>query len=376
MAIIGSHKEEHVEMRWVRKPSEVHSSVGFKQLRKLYSIDKNMLGSGSFGKVYRATDKKDSSFSVAIKVLNKDVLPEDALETVMDEVDTLRKLDHPNIVKYYETYEDEHYLYFVMELCPGGELLNNKDASLKNHKLYTEEKAAEVIYKCLSALQHCHVMGITHKDIKPENIMFGENGEVRLVDFGLAEDTKRKMHSQVGTPYYIAPEVLAGSYTHKCDIWSLACVLYLLIAGKHPFSGHTRDDVFRKIKKGEFVHEPFFSVELRSLLDQMFTMNPDKRPTARECQTHQWFRKQAQASFVGEGNDAISPEVIESLLRFHGRSLLRRECLQILVKMVNPSEFTSLRAEFNKIDLNRSGTIEIEELREAVRKSHASITDE
>ena len=83
--------------------------------------------------------------------------------------------------------------------------------------------------------QHCHTLGITHRDIKPENIMFGKDGEIRLVDFGLAKDTTHHMKSYAGTPYFMAPEVLAGSYTHKCDIWSLACVLYMLMAGKLPF---------------------------------------------------------------------------------------------------------------------------------------------
>jgi calcium-dependent protein kinase len=200
----------------------------------------------------------------------------------MDEVDMLKKLDHPNIVEYFETYDDKHYLYLVMELCPGGELFDNHEQYLKNNKPYSEKQAAEVIFKCLEALSHCHAMGITHRDIKPENIMFGKDGEVRLVDFGLAKDSIFKMRTYAGTPYFMAPEVLNGSYTHKCDIWSLACVLYLLVAGKLPYSGLSREEVFKKIRKGKFQQLDTFSPELKSLLSQMFQLDPENRPTAHE----------------------------------------------------------------------------------------------
>lgn len=152
-------------------------------------MNPKVLGKGAFGKVYKAIDKMNAELEVAIKVLNKDKMTKKDLKHVMDEVDMLKKVDHPNIVEYFETYETEHFLYLVMEFCDGGELFDhNEDVYLKNKRSYTENDAANVIYKCLEALQHCHAMGITHRDIKPENIMYGKDGEVRLVDFGLAKD--------------------------------------------------------------------------------------------------------------------------------------------------------------------------------------------
>ena len=168
-------------------------------------------------------------------MLNKHKMSAKDLSHVMDEVDLLKKVDHPNIVEYFETYDDKQYLYLVMELCTGGELFDSHDEYIKKGKPYTEKKACDVVSKCLDALHHCHALGITHRDIKPENIMFGKDGEVRLVDFGLAKDTTHHMKAYAGTPYFMAPEVLNGNYTHKCDIWSLACVLYMLMAGKLPY---------------------------------------------------------------------------------------------------------------------------------------------
>ena len=252
-------------------------------------------------------------------------MSEKDLAHVMDEVDLLKKVDHPNIVEYFETYDDKHYLYLVMELCTGGELFDSHDEYIKNDKPYSEKKAADVIYKCLEALAHCHALGITHRDIKPENIMFGKDGEVRLVDFGLAKDTTHHMKSYAGTPYFMAPEVLNGYYTHKCDIWSLACVLYMLMGGKLPFTGSSRKEVFDKIKAGAYVAPSHFSTELKSLLEQMFVTTPEDRPTAAECKTHPWFKKLLHSDIVED--EILSTEVLSGLQQFHGKNRLRRECL-------------------------------------------------
>lgn len=166
-----------------------------------------------------------------------------------------------------------------------------------------------MIYNCLLALQHCHAMGITHRDIKPDNLMFGSDGEIRLVDFGLAKDTVAHMHTYAGTPYFMAPEVIDGDYTHKCDIWSLACVLYMMTALKLPFDGNSKSEVFAKIRTG--VYDPPrkpFSPELESLLFQMFSVDPDDRPTAVECLSHIWFKNTLKLEDNIDLGDAITDE--------------------------------------------------------------------
>jgi calcium-dependent protein kinase len=155
------------------------------------------------------------------------------------EVAILQTLDHPNIVKYYETYEDEKFIYLVMELCPGGELFEKLSAN----KTMNENMAAQAIEKNLRALIHCHKQNIVHRDIKPENIMYDSVGEVKLIDFGLAKQTTggQKLHTIAGTPYFIAPEVLGGSYNKECDIWSLGILLFVLVTGIYPFDSATKN---------------------------------------------------------------------------------------------------------------------------------------
>lgn len=291
----------------------------------------------------------------------------------MDEVKVLLTLDHPNITKYFETYDDKQYLYLVMEYCPYGEIFDSQESFLKNDQGYTEADAARIISKCLEALQHCHSLGITHRDIKPENIMYGKDREVRLVDFGLSKNSKEKMSTYAGTPYFMAPEVIKGEYGHECDIWSLGCVLYMLVAGKLPFEGYSKPEVFGKIQKGQYAM-PKCSEMCQDLIKKMLTVVPGQRPTALQCHQHPWFNavRESEAQY----SVPLSGDVLNNLKKFQGQSSLRRACLTILVKMINPEEFKKLRQQFNKIDTNLSGTIEVDELRNAVKNSQIDLKPE
>ena len=159
---------------------------GAKELKQNYEInnDTKVLGNGAFGKVFLTNNKHDTNHQVAIKVMNKSKL-KDHLDAIFEEVTILTKLDHPNIVKYYETYNDEKYIYLVMEYIGGGELFD-KIASQKN-QVFTEDMAKEYMKKLLGSCHHMHSQGVVHRDIKPENIMVSENGELKLIDFGLSK---------------------------------------------------------------------------------------------------------------------------------------------------------------------------------------------
>ena len=209
---------------------------GAKELKANYQIDNStkVLGSGAFGKVFMTYNKNLTEFKVAIKVLNKNKLKEH-IEAIQEEVSILTRLDHPNIVKYYETYIDEKYIYLVMEYIGGGELFD-KIATQKN-QVFSELMAKDYMKKLLGACHHMHSQGIVHRDIKPENIMLSLNGELKLIDFGLSkrQDGSKKLKTIAGTPYYMAPEVINGNYDSKVDIWSLGVLLYVFMSGYLPF---------------------------------------------------------------------------------------------------------------------------------------------
>lgn len=208
----------------------------------------------------------------------------------MREVAILQNLDHPNIVRYLESYKNSKHLFLVMEFCPGGQIFDSIEDFVKEGKTYTEQQAAQTIKSCLEALAHCHSENIVHRDIKPENILYGSDGKVRLVDFGLACNSKQKLNEQAGTPYFMAPEVLNENYKGgSCDIWSLGCVLYMIATGKRPFDGTSRSEVSDLICRADYPAPDHISGACKDLISKMLTVDVSKRLTAQECLDHAWF---------------------------------------------------------------------------------------
>jgi calcium-dependent protein kinase len=139
-------------------------------------------------------------------------------------------------------------MYLVMENCPGGELF--KRLTSQKDQMFNESEAATIMKRLFRAINHCHASGVVHRDIKAENIMYGADGEIKLIDFGLSRKINSKhshMQTITGTPYYMAPEVLEGDYTQQCDVWSLGVLMYVLLCGYLPFQGENRNVVFHKI---------------------------------------------------------------------------------------------------------------------------------
>ena len=217
-------------------------------IRKIYKFRDN-LGGGHFGKVrlgYRRNEKPPPFY--AIKSISKRNLTDKDLEDLIKEVDIISCLDHPNIIKFYETYHDKFYFHIVMELCKGKEVFDRivEDGRIK------EKKVCMVIMKVLHAISCCHSRGVTHRDLKPENILFetlDSESEIKLIDFGLSRKVfnDEKMHTILGTPYYVAPEVLQGEYDEKCDIWSIGALTYIMLCGDPPFKGNSNHEIFNKI---------------------------------------------------------------------------------------------------------------------------------
>lgn len=200
----------------------------------------------------------------------------------------MQQVDHPNIVKYYETYDDNKYIYLCMELCTGGELF---EKVTNRKKAFSEKEAAIVMQDLLKALQHCHSQCIIHRDIKPENIMYGKDGLVKFIDFGfaIAQHARKANMDICGSPYYIAPEVLSGTYGQECDIWSLGVTLYQLLTGEMPFDGSGQQEVFKKIKKGHFKMPHKLSSDCQDLLTKMITVDHKARISALDALNHTWF---------------------------------------------------------------------------------------
>ena len=166
------------------------------------------------------------------------------------EIEILKNLNHPNIVRLYEVYENKSNIFLVTELCDGCELFEE----ISSRKQFAEQEAAHVTKQILQAIAFCHGKNIAHRDLKPENLLIDINqkGSIKLIDFGTSHHygrEKTQMHAMYGTPYYIAPEVLTGNYTEKCDMWSIGVILYIMLCGSPPFNG-SDDQIIAKVKRG------------------------------------------------------------------------------------------------------------------------------
>lgn len=162
------------------------------------------------------------------------------------EITILQKLDHPNVLKLFEYFDEEKDIYLVTERCKGGELFDR----IVEENFFSEHDAAKIFRQILFSLNYCHAQGIAHRDIKPENFLFetkAKDSDLKIIDFGLSKiltkDEKggkkslERMDTKAGTPSYVSPEVLAGNYGIDCDMWSAGCVLYILLCGYPPFYG-------------------------------------------------------------------------------------------------------------------------------------------
>jgi calcium-dependent protein kinase len=175
------------------------------------------------------------------------------MEKFTIEINIMIKMDHPNIIKLYEVFEDNRYIHLIMEMCTGGELFDRIIDRINKKKLFTEKEAAIIFKQMMSAICYCHGQKICHRDLKPENLLLCNNSEdspIKVIDFGLSKiftDNNRKMTTKVGTAYYVSPEVLAGDYDEKCDIWSAGVILYILLTGEPPFNGPNDNEIYKKI---------------------------------------------------------------------------------------------------------------------------------
>lgn len=176
------------------------------------------------------------------------------------EIDILKEVDHPNIIWLKAVYEDQKYLHLITELCTGGELFDRiiqKTNSAEGH--FSERDAAKLIRDICDAIAYCHdVKQIVHRDLKPENFLYktaDDDAPIKIIDFGLSRhDTQNfgVMKTKVGTPYYVAPEVLKRDYTKSCDVWSIGVITYILLCGYPPFYGDSDTEIFESVRVGRY----------------------------------------------------------------------------------------------------------------------------
>lgn len=286
------------------------------------------LGAGSFAIVKYATNKKTGE-EVAIKIIDRGEMQEDDEVALKTEVEILSSLDHPNVVKMYEVFDDESYMYIVLELMTGGELFDR----IVEKESYSEKEAADTIRPIVDAIRYCHENGIIHRDLKPENLLYEtkeESSVIKISDFGLARflPTNAFATTACGTPGYVAPEILKGKgYGASVDVWSIGITLYILLCGFPPFYNEDNAALFEEIKEGKFdFPSPYWddiSEMAKDLISKILTVDHNQRIDIEGILNHPWI--------TGEDTPRTElTDVKEQIKKYNAARKLRKATYSIM----------------------------------------------
>ena len=336
-----------------------------------------VLGRGQFGTTRIAESKREGKVYACKSIAKRTLTCPEDIEDVQREVQIMHHLKgHPNITYLRDTFEDRQNVHLVMDLCGGGELF---DAIVKRGS-YSEKDAASLIRTIVSVVAHCHSMNVIHRDLKPENFLLesdGPDARILCTDFGLSVFFKpgQQFSDVVGSAYYVAPEVLRKRYGPEADIWSCGVILYILLSGVPPFWGETETQIFESILKADLDFEsdpwPSISDAAKDCVRRMLERNPAKRAKADEILKHPWMKEHGVASDKPLGN-----AIFNRLSNFAGMNKLKKEAMKIIATGMPADEIAGLRAVFEAIDTDRSGTITAQELHDALTKKGTNLRQE
>lgn len=328
----GPEKAQTMESKFVHQFSDASTA-----LRKNYTATNVNLGEGTFGQVFLFKSKTDPPLDYAVKILLKGDLSTDVLDLAREEVSILSMLDHPSIVKYVESYEDDRYMYIVMEFIEQATELQEiiekqkkileEDPAKAREPVFPESEVRRIMLMILGGIYHIHSNGIVHRDLKPENLLVDKNLQLRIIDFGLAKHVKQREYGNmlIGTKYYMGPEIFEmqganEAYKQPLDCWSAGVIMYYLICGELPFQ---RPDLEDKIRyEGVFFSHYRWSTvsyDAKDLIQKLLNKDPFKRMTAKESLNHRYFKDMKEQLSKARAQK-LNPAIFRSLTGYKGTS--------------------------------------------------------
>jgi len=348
------------------------------QVEEQFTLE-GKVGEGGFGAVRKARCKDTGAWR-AVKSIARSAVPD--MELLREEINIMRLVDHPHIVRLSETFEDSCWVYLVMELCEGGELFQQ----ISQAQVFSEPVTAAYTRQMLLAVNYLHQNRIMHRDLKPENFLFGakldqvsmEKATLKLIDFGFSKRLSFNEHCETlcGTLLYIAPEVLEERYAFKADVWSLGVMLYLMLSGRLPWGNLRNDDLLMKaVKEGNILTDGgawrSISDDAKNLVHHLLTKDPEVRPQAVQALEHKWLAEAPKQRV----RTSLTAGDVGQLKAFGQMNNLKKAATDVLVTQLPESEIQELKALFMDMDTNKDGTVSLAELKKALGMSGVQLPD-
>lgn len=361
-----------------------HHEFSMSKLRQTYDLsDETVIGRGGNGSVSICT-RRGTTQRYALKTITTGELTPQVRAELLNEMGMQRSLDHPNIVRVYESFEDIEagQVHIVMELCTGGCLLSRLGERLAAHGHthgFGEASCAALVEEMLSAVLYCHQHGVVHRDIKLDNFMFRDETDssaLTLIDFGYACAVQRgaeTMRFNCGTPSYMAPELLghaASGYDSSVDVWALGVVVFMLLSGTRPWYAADLKERGRMIREEPLLFEgarwEHVSCAAKDFISCLLQKEPGRRLSARDALSHEWLQQSRLHGADSVQETSEHAEIVQALQAFSQADELQKVALEVIAFATPAAQLEELRRVFVAMDEDSSGTISITEFRKAL----------
>ena len=252
----------------------------------------DFIGKGSYSRVYKVQSLQYSQNFVAKVIINKDHSIESNYKSFSAEIDALIRLDHPNIIRFYDYFYEKDYFFLILESCENGNLYD----LIKKSKNISQTQIIEYFYQILNAIDYCHENKISHLDIKPQNILISKYNKIKIADFGLSVIIKNQQKIELfqGSFHYQAPEILLKNIYNpfKADIWSLGITFYFMLTKNTPWQNETDHELIKQqIISGLFQIPYILNENITDIIKEMLLLNPNLRPNIKEILKKNLFKK-------------------------------------------------------------------------------------
>lgn len=343
------------------------------QVNKLYEINKDTpLIDEEFYQVYKAWSLNDDKLDYVVKAIKKSNLTDLQIQNIMNEVEILRKLDHPNIVTYFDLFEDDEYLGIVMSKVNGHSL---EDILEKEFLQFKESEVAFIVHQLINAVYYLHAQDEMHSNIRPCNIIVDETRFSAFTDFKLSTILRQKEKGRKISSIFMAPEVYKGKTSPESDVWALGVLLYYMLSRLLPFENYTQ-----KLAKDEQLEIEFdykvwnmISPKAKDLVSKMLEVDPEKRLSADEARRHPWFDILKDTPPITESFNHLK-NILKEMSHFEWNKF-KMMLYEMLVTTLPQQEKNEFKLQFNQLDRDRDGKISFTELKQAFNKVGVKIFD-